>query len=142
MSAFQERKRVRDELILKLAKQGVSTKNIARQVRVSAKLVQKIRHEAGLSAAHVVWTPELVERAQKLIADGVPAPEIDRTLRIRRGATRDKFPESTWSAQQRAEFENDCGTRQRVKPILRRPSFLATEFEKPLPAPRPGTPFS
>lgn len=131
--------RERDELIVKLARQNVSTPNICSQLRTNAKTVQRVLREAGLSRRRVTWTPERIAQAQALLADGAHYSEVDRTLRIAIGSTASKFPgQSKMSMQDLIDLQNDTGERAHFKPSLRRPAFL--DVEPVAPSPR-GTPF-
>ena len=137
MSYKQRCKRERNDIILKLVKQGVSTKDIARQLRCSVTVVQNVRRDAGLAPERRVWDDDKLARAREMLDDGAACSEIDRTLGIPRGSTRAKFPGEGWTPADRVMFENDTG--QRRKPELRRPSFL--DVAKPA-TPSRGTPFA
>lgn len=136
-TSYQQRKRERDEIIVKLLKQGVNAKNVARQMRVDPKVVHNVRRAAGLpSAQRRVWDDEKIERARQLLAEGAPPTEVDRTLGIPRGSTRTKFPDQAWSHEQYVQLSNE--TNQRMRPVPEKRSPLNTRMMPP----KAGTPFA
>lgn len=119
----------RREAILKLARQGVSTKNIARTVNgTTVTEVQRVRREAGLSTAPRPLSEEQIAKARQLMLDGASRKEAARSVGATADQLRRALPElSGWDRATQTEAEHATGLRERNRPMIeRRPSTAPT----------------
>ena len=114
-------KAARREVIVKLARQGVATKNIIRQVNgTNEQEVRRIRREEGLNnTVRPPITAEQIERARQLMLDGTSRSEAARSV----GATDDQLKRALpdlkgWTREQMIEAEHATGKREYTSPVI------------------------
>jgi DNA invertase Pin-like site-specific DNA recombinase len=91
----------RNAEILRLAKLGVRSTEIARITRVSLSLVQRLRTESGLAASRrPTMSQEQKDRAHHLLLDGASRREAARSVGCSEDQLYRTFPDLHWDREQ------------------------------------------
>lgn len=97
---------VDDNRVRELTLAGFSSPKIATILGCTPRSVQRSRVRAGIAKGPGKrFTPEEIEWAEKLLAEGCSRQEVERTLG---GSLRHRFPDRCWDRQQIAQFGALC----------------------------------
>lgn len=93
----------RRDRVVAMTRQGMSASAIAEVLHVATRTVQRDRKAGGVSKAFCGErriTPEEIERAGELLADGCSLGETARTLGRAHETIRRRYPDAVWSRAQ------------------------------------------
>lgn len=96
----------RRSAVVRLTREGMSASQIAAQLGICERTVQRYRRVAGISqgASGVPMTAEELELARRLIEDGCSRCEVARTVGRHANTIARYFPESGWTREQVNEY--------------------------------------
>jgi DNA invertase Pin-like site-specific DNA recombinase len=99
-----------DEMaVQKLTEAGFSARLIAKELDCDKRTVHRIRVRLGIAKpSRRLMTAEELEIAERLLADGAPVIEIERTLGRSVGALNRRYKGQGWSKQEVCEFAGAC----------------------------------
>lgn len=92
------------EKIVQLTKQGWTAPQIARELGISQRTIQRWRRAGGVAEDHprATWraTPEWKEAAAKLVEEGYPMQEVAALTGVSTKTVKRHFPDAAWTQQQ------------------------------------------
>ncbi len=92
-----------------LTEQGWSAAAIAVDLGCTERTVTRIRKRLGIAKPHSRWlTPDEIEHAERLLADGCSINEVERTMGRAPGSLHRRFRGRGWTLQQASEFGVFC----------------------------------
>lgn len=102
-------KHIDPSTVRKLTEDGWSAPRIARELDCDRRTVHRIRVRIGIAKpASRHMTDEELEIAERMLADGAPVIEIERTLGRSVGALNRRYKGRGWSKQEVCEFAGAC----------------------------------
>lgn len=92
-----------------LTEEGWSAQRIAAELDCDKRTVHRIRVRLGIAKpARRLMTPEELEIAERMLADGAPVSEVEATLGRAEGALNRRYKGRGWSKQEVCEFAGAC----------------------------------
>jgi len=92
--------------IVRLSRQGMRPREVARQLFVCERTVQRVRKAHGIAplVQRGTWTEDDLSKAEMLLADGNSVAEASRVTGISEKTLHRRFPKMGWTAQQSGAY--------------------------------------
>jgi len=90
-----------DERVRQLTLQGWTAAAIAAELETTERTITRARKRTGCAKPAPRWlTPDEIELAEEMLADGAPVAEIERTLGRPPGSLKNRFAGRHWTKKQ------------------------------------------
>lgn len=119
-------RKVDAEKLLRLHRQGMTAPQIAAELKVDPRTVQRWRARLGVGQPVSPYvgkpvTPERLSAAEKLLADGASMNDVVATTHMSRHTLRNNFPNAGWTRSQAGIHARLIRTLNQIQPFQRTP---------------------